>query len=116
MSAKFASPSNNQSAMDAKGFEKLFEFLSLNELKTLRGTCKELKRIVDNHIKTAYPAYKRIKIKDYQLSRSFSMDGNLNDKFFVEMPIDGGLIRTIFFQLEKRHFLPRENEKHFKQS
>lgn len=47
--------SRNIFILDIDSFKHLFDWLSLSDLKILRQTCKQLKNIIDCHIKSHYP-------------------------------------------------------------
>lgn len=51
-----AGPSSPILTLNVDGFEELFEWLSLADLRSLRQTCKRLKQVVDYFIKMNYPA------------------------------------------------------------
>lgn len=67
--------------LDADCLEELFEWLSLKDLLALRRTCKRLKKVVDYHILTNYPAsgfaYKKVYISCHSVNKFSQLDACL---------------------------------------
>lgn len=74
-----AGPSNIESSsgifkIDIDCFEELFDYLSLDDLRTLRRTCKRFKKIIDYYIRTNYPVLGKFELNDKNFDMFRQMD------------------------------------------
>lgn len=66
--------------------EDLFEWLTLADLKTLRRTCKRLKKIVDHHIESTYPnRFGALLVLDYDKSKEIARYIGNSDSCFHQL-------------------------------
>lgn len=111
--------------LDVDCFEELFEWLSLTDLLTLRGTCKRLQKLVDYFIKSKYPAVKigYAKVELYQFHepnsklriRDRKPKNNRDfDKFLDELLNDSIIIKMIKDLVIYVEFLTKEKIDKFK--